>query len=882
MSSPEADEAQSRKRILVRLAIALAVVTLILAVLVVPPLVNVGRYKGRITQVLSASLGRPVRLSSVELHLLPRPAFVLTDLTVEEDPAYGAEPVLHANTVTAAIRWASLWRGLEISRISVGEASLNLVRTSSGHWNVESLLRSAAQPGTAGAGARSRRVAPLPYLEAAESRINVKSGAEKLPFSVINADISFWQAEPGEWRFRLRGQPARTDLSLNLADTGVVRLEADLHRAPELRQIPMHVDMEWNEAQLGQLTRLVVGSDAGWRGDLTGELHLDGTADNAKISARLRAAGVHRAEFAPAAPMDFDATCGLVYHFSSRAVDGLDCNSALGDGHVRLTGSLAGEGAAPHFAVELDRLPVAAALDALRTVRKAVAPGIEAAGTVSGRIAYARPQLPEPAKPAHLHRGRALKSRAPTPGPFSGGLTVQGFELTGQGLSQPVRLARVVLEPDAGNGAQNQAQFRGLTATAAIPAGSALPLSVTSRLSLTGYGVTVHGQASVARLRELALLAGLKENLDLSALQGQSVTLDVDAQGTWLAQENPPLDVASASAPADPSPDRLIGTLSFRDATWRADFLANPIEIAQATLHLDGNQGRWDPVVFAYGTVNGSASLTFPMRCDSLEPCLPEFQLNFAALDSGDLEKAILGAHEPGTLLSELIARMSPAHAPAWPELDGRVTADSLNLGPVTLEHPAATLHIRTGSAEITAFDGGVLGGQFHATGTIDGPGTAGNASDRPAYAFEGRFLHLSPTALGKLLGMRWTGGEIEGSGKIGLSGYTDKDFTASAAGNLHFEWRRGAVSEIQAGEGASESAEPETEIVPSALARFDQWTADAAIANGAITLQKNEVRRGARRDSVAARAVLGTPPELEFTPSKPAESAKKQTPPGP
>ena len=46
---------------------------------------------------MSNSLGRPVRMSGVELRLLPRPGFVITDLTVEEDPSYGAEPVLHAS-----------------------------------------------------------------------------------------------------------------------------------------------------------------------------------------------------------------------------------------------------------------------------------------------------------------------------------------------------------------------------------------------------------------------------------------------------------------------------------------------------------------------------------------------------------------------------------------------------------------------------------------------------------------------------------------------------------------------------------------------------------------------------------------------------------------
>ena len=116
--------------------------------------------------LISASLGRPVRLSSVELRLLPRPGFVLTDLTVEEDPAYGAEPVLHANTVTASIRLLSLWRGrLEIDTISVDEASLNLVRTAAGRWNLDSLLRTAtaqAQSPRRAAPARQARPAALP------------------------------------------------------------------------------------------------------------------------------------------------------------------------------------------------------------------------------------------------------------------------------------------------------------------------------------------------------------------------------------------------------------------------------------------------------------------------------------------------------------------------------------------------------------------------------------------------------------------------------------------------------------------------------------------------------------------------------------------------
>ena len=61
------------QKMIKRLVLVLAAVLIIAAVLVVPPLVSVSRYKSRITQLMSASLGRPVHLSSVDVRLLPRP-----------------------------------------------------------------------------------------------------------------------------------------------------------------------------------------------------------------------------------------------------------------------------------------------------------------------------------------------------------------------------------------------------------------------------------------------------------------------------------------------------------------------------------------------------------------------------------------------------------------------------------------------------------------------------------------------------------------------------------------------------------------------------------------------------------------------------------------
>ena len=46
------------------------------------------------------------------------------------------------------------------------------------------------------------------------------------------------------------------------------------------------------------------------------------------------------------------------------------------------------------------------------------------------------------------------------------------------------------------------------------------------------------------------------------------------------------------------------------NANWRADYLANHVEIAEATLQLGGDSLVWDPILFSYGPVKGTASIS--------------------------------------------------------------------------------------------------------------------------------------------------------------------------------------------------------------------------------------------------------------------------------
>lgn len=861
-------EAQGRERRRSKLWIAALALTILVSIIVIPPLVSINRYKSRIALAMSSSLGRPVHLSGVELRSFPRPGFVITDLTVEEDPAYGPEPVLHANEVTAAIRLFSLWRGrLEISRISVNEASLNLVRTSEGRWNLDTLFRTAAHSQPDGAPKKS---VPLPYLEATNSRINIKRGLEKLPYSLVNADLSFWEENPGEWRVRLKGQPARTDVVLDLGDTGIVQLEGRMHRAAELREMPVHVELEWREAQLGQLSRLLIGSDPGWRGDLTAEMKLDGTAGSAQVTTRLRATGVHRAEFAPAVPLDFDANCGFMYQYSGRTIEKLRCDSPLGDGRLLLEGDLPNNGE-PEGTLELQRIPAQAILDILRTVRSELGEGLEASGTLSGKLTYDPRVHAQPVRPAlggvhHGTRGGAAKQPLVLPGPLSGNITLDELRLEGGSLTQPIQIQKAALEPVSTEDGKSEA----LSGTATLPAGATTPLAFTVRLTLTGYQVAVRGTGAPTRLRQIAQAAGLKEAGALDAIAGDPVSVDLTIAGPWLpapemlmpesagvgGAEPVPVDF-SLTAGTQAAPDRLTGTLTLHNANWKTETLATAVQVPQAVLHLNGGASVWDPVAFVYGPIKGTARAVIPV-CDPERRCVPTLTLDVPVLNAAEVQTALLGPEKAKTLLSSVIARLTPSSDRKWPAFHGMVRAESLVLGPVTLKGVTADVKISADGAELNSMDAELLGGQIHIAGKVEN-------SEPPAYSLEGQFQQINPVELCRLLELKCSGKGLDGNGKIELAGYTGRDLASSAKGTLHFDWKRGAVAGRIDASG---------DAVPPVLARFGAWTGDAKIADHTVTVGENETTTGARSGSAKATITFGEPPKVSFG------NAKSQTAP--
>ena len=186
-----------------------AVLVMILLVLLVPPFVNVNRYRNRVAASIGNALGRDVTVSNIELHLLPRPASSPLDFCCERRPQLrsGTNASRRNRCRLYSLEFA-LARTLEIGTLSLENPSLNLVRRADGHWNVEELVERTSQvPSAPTAKARPESSPRFPYVEATGGRINFKLGQVKKAFAFSEADFALWLQTENEWGVRLEARP---------------------------------------------------------------------------------------------------------------------------------------------------------------------------------------------------------------------------------------------------------------------------------------------------------------------------------------------------------------------------------------------------------------------------------------------------------------------------------------------------------------------------------------------------------------------------------------------------------------------------------------------------------------------------------------------------
>ncbi|MGB8478795.1 MAG: AsmA family protein [Acidobacteriaceae bacterium] len=831
----------------------LAAFALLVLAIVVPPFVNINRFRHSIVQSISAGLDRPVYANSVELTLFPRPAFVLHHLTVAEWPEYGAEPVITAETVTASLRASTLWhRRVEIASLHFDAPSVNLARAANGEWNFESLISNSPalrMSGRSGSGASSSTSPPpFPYVEATDARINFKRGAEKLPFSLEGAQLAFWMESGNEWHIRIKARPVRTDLPPG--DAGQILGEASVKTTGVLMDSPVRASLEWRRGQLGEISRLLHGEDSGWRGTVDWTANVQGTLAKARLTSDVQVEEFRRAEFIPPSEIDLAAHCTGQYVHADRRMDQLDCDAPLGGGHLRVKSMIrdanssapAGDSVLPDrsqpttagfLTVALQQVSAGFFLDLLRQLHPGVAADTTASGEVNGNAKC---------------EWRGLDTlRA-----CSGEVRTSPLTLHLSHVEHAVHLSPLVISNvDAASGSGKEAGSRG--SATIVPRGK--PIADKERVPGTWDLAAVHaslGGASSASLAGTLTSSGLTLQIDgpvdlrdLSQL-GRAMNSPVLSGGihsirgtaqmaltlrsNWLPQSNPTVLVEAVpnnatNLSAQPVPwfvsSQWEGMVQIHNATVQLSSFPGAIQIAGGQVNLTDTAVEWIGLTGIYAHIPFDGSIRWETSCPtSRPPCARTFTLHTANLNvdrlQGVLRRTIAG--------SGLLEQLNPwaAGAPQLPEITGNFKADMLSAGKLSLKNASMQLHLQGHRADLVAISGNVFGGTLSglrddASESISngkagseaglpktsgplaamqsGAGSAQWGDGAPIYTLRVALGNIQPNLVAAIWHEKWGRGTAIVEIRLKTHGWSTGDLAQNASGNFAIDWRGGTLA---------------------------------------------------------------------------------------
>jgi hypothetical protein len=805
-----------------------AAVMILLGLFLVRP--SVSRLKARIANSISQAVARPVEIGAVHLRFLPQPGFDLENLVIYEDPAFGAEPMLRAPEVTAVVRLTSLMRArLDVSRLELTEPSLNLVRRADGRWNWEALLeRTERTPLAPTAKSKSEARPGFPYIEASSGRINFKAGQEKKPYALLNADFALWQESENTWGARLKAEPLRTDMSLS--DTGLLRMNGTWRRAGSLRETPLQFSVEWNGAQLGQLTKLVSGNDKGWRGEVRLESTLSGIPAAMQVAVDASIDDFHRYDISSSEGLRLMAHCNGRYSSVEAMIHEVFCNAPVGSGMITLHGDAGLPGVRRvDLALNLESVPVSAVAQLARRAKKNLPADLASAGNVQGNFTV-KEEGASPRGPEFQGRGEITNLRlqsattkvefAPASVPFVLSSKRAGPRAPSNGKSVRSLEAEVLPAPD-----ELHVEFGPLP----VALGRPVPAQGRGWVARSGYGLVIRGDGEVSHTLRLASLLGLPAVK--ASVEGEAA-MRLQIAGSWAGN-------ISGSSSGFSLP-QVNGTVQLHNVHATLRGVNGPIEISSAELQLLSDEVRVEKLRAQAGGTDWTGSVELPRGCGIPGACLVRFDLNTEEVGLSELSKW-LGSQPNQRRWYQMLTPEEPTSPKFLENLraSGKVSAGRLWIRNVVAERVSAALDLERGKLKITELRGDVLGGKHRGNWQVDF--TAGPAT----YTGSGTLTEISLGQIADAMRDRWISGTGGGSYQITASGSDSAAFWESAEGQLQFDLREGVLSHISL-------ASDEGPL------RVGRWEGRVRLHGGEIEIENDKLVSSAGTYEISGSASLG------------------------
>jgi hypothetical protein len=499
-----------------------------------------------------------------------------------------------------------------------------------------------------------------------------------------------------------------------------------------------------------------------------------------------------------------------LFRKESRSLEDISCTSPVGDGALQLTGSVQDGRTIPQASLTLGihRVPAAAVLAGLQEVRSNLGAGVQAAGTLNGDFHYTSQAGREPL--------------------ISGEVALASLALTPPDASKPFVLAPVRLRcdiPEPGNAGPPALLLQPVRLAMGAPA----PVAVDGRFTPAGFDLHFSGTTTLARLQAFNRSFGLlgihstrppAVGATTVALSGAgTAVLDLDLRGKWLLPV-PDSDNPIASSTAE-------GSMVLRNAELTTSYLSHPLRIASAQGILNPTQIAWTNASISYDKLEAQGTLEYPTVCTASTPCAGRFSVTTAALDLGTLQSALLGSSEGGQLLRQILDRID-RHPVKWPDFSGIVQIGELSAGKLVVHDAIGAVDVSGNLIKIRSLNGHLANGTIHVAGVVDASG------DQPDYRLDAQVTNAAPSALAGIFDERWGSGVANLSTQLRMSGFDAQELARSATGTLHWNWTKGGLA-----------AEVPLPVAAQPFVHFDQWSADAAIADSTITITHSLLARG-------------------------------------
>jgi hypothetical protein len=804
--------------------VVLVCAALVLALFLVRP--GATRLKTRIASSIGMALQRQVEISRVHLRLLPQPGFDLEGFVVHDDPAFGAEPVLRAQDVTAFLRLSSLFRGrLEISRLSLSEPSLNLVRRDDGRWNIETFLERTASIAVAPTSkARSESRPAFPYIEADRGRINFKSGPEKKPFAVTDAKYSVWQDSENTWGMRLRGQPVRTDFSLS--DTGQLNIDGTWQRAATLHETPIQFNLQWEGGQLGQLTKLLSGEDRGWRGTVRLSVVLTGVPADLLVRGDGSLQDFHRYDITDSRPLELKSHCDAHYSVVDRSLRQILCQTPVSDGELALTGEVTNLLGPRLFELQLaaDKVPLDAMLAVARRAKKNLPDDLRATGTLQAKLNARASGMPNSiafegggqASNFHL-QSEAAKTELV--------LDVVPFSLVSESEDKATR--KVPARRDGGSAHEPDEPHLSF-GPVFLKLGRPAPAAVQGWIARAGYSISVKGESELQRLLEVARVSGIPT--PHPAATG-SAKVDLRIAGPWQGFTSPV----------------TTGTVELRSVRAEIHGLNGPLDIGSARLNLGESATRVEAISASIAGTQWTGTLSFPRPCPSASSCVLTFDLHADEISTDQLNDW-LNPNPPRRPWYRFSSPASPGGHSILAAIraSGALAINRAVIRNLVATRVAAKLVLDQGKLRLSDLQADVLGGKHR------GEWRADFTAKPPAYSGSGGLDGISLAQLAEAMHDNWITGAANGRYQIELTGFSAAELIASAKGSLQFDMRDGTFPHM---------------VLTTAPLRVRRFTGLLAVRQGEVDLQEATLESPAASYAVTGKASMSRKLDFKLVP---------------